>query len=80
MDSLTFTFRTTEEADRCDQTRLGNVAAASDDGLTVKIEDFDLDEWTTETRLINDRDTPIPAIRAAMAACGVWVEVEAAGG
>lgn len=75
MSSLTFRFRNAEEAARCDLTRLGNVAAASEDGLLVRIEDVDFDQWEVHTRTVVDEDEQHAVIRAAMAACGVWVEV-----
>lgn len=74
METLTIKFRNPEEAARCDLTRLGNVAAASQDGLTVTIEDIDLSEWQGQSRHL-ETDNEIAAVRAAMAACGVWVEV-----
>lgn len=70
MSNLVIRFRNVEERDQCDLTRIGNVAAVSGDGLTVKLEDVDLDDWKDTS------DEPIEeaALRAGMAACGVWVK------
>ncbi|MEO5664036.1 MAG: hypothetical protein ABIR39_12200 [Nocardioides sp.] len=75
MNTLTVKFRNAEEAARCDLTRLGNVAAASEDGLTVRVEDVDLAEWAPGRSRHVETDQTLGVIRAAMAACGVWAEV-----
>ena len=78
VNNLTIRFRNAEEAARCDLTRLGNVAAASEDGLLVRIEDVDFDQWPANSRH-PETGFAMQVIAAAMAACGVWVEVSGGG-
>lgn len=68
---LTISFRSLDEASRCDLSRIGVVAAASGDGLTVEVEpDF---TGPTYDRILDEPMAEI--IRSSLAACGVFAEV-----
>lgn len=66
---ITVKFRDTEEAVRCDLSRVGIVAGGSADGLEVVVEPA-IDGWDG----VRD-EVAVEIFRSGMAACGVWAEV-----
>lgn len=68
-----FAFKTAEQAERFDPTRLGIAAGGSDDGLRVVVE-MDFESWDAPVDGI-DRDVLKGIVAASLASAGLWPQI-----